>query len=158
MTNFLCFAGQNTAIPEGVTGRVTIPFYRADRRRDGPGPGAGSGERPGAGDADPGGNYRAGHVARRGVHVGPERPEGRGGVGGVRVVAAYPGGSPDLPASRDRVAGFTRTLRDEYRVEIVDSIDALIGKVDVVLLESVDGRTHSGRRAGVQGGEAGVYR
>ena len=29
-------------------------------------------------------------------------------VAGVRVVAAYPGGSPDIPSSRDRVEGFTK--------------------------------------------------
>jgi predicted dehydrogenase len=61
---------------------------------------------------------------------------------GVRVVAAYPGGSPDLPASRDRVAGFTKQLREQFHVEIVDSIEELLRKVDVVLLESVDGRPH----------------
>jgi predicted dehydrogenase len=60
----------------------------------------------------------------------------------VRVVAAYPGGSKDVPASADRLKGFTRTLRDEFKVEIVDSIDALLPKVDVVFLESVDGRPH----------------
>ena len=60
----------------------------------------------------------------------------------IRVVAAYPGGSPDLPISKDRLAGFTKTLRDKYKVEIVDSIAELLKKVDVVLLESVDGRPH----------------
>jgi predicted dehydrogenase len=60
----------------------------------------------------------------------------------VRVVAAYPGGSKDLPASADRLEGFTRTLRDKFKVEIVDSIAALLPKVDVVFLESVDGRPH----------------
>jgi hypothetical protein len=60
----------------------------------------------------------------------------------VRVVAGFPGGSPDIPSSADRVEGFTNQLRDEYGVEIVDSIDALLGKVDVVFLESVDGRPH----------------
>jgi hypothetical protein len=69
-------------------------------------------------------------------------PKAEGELAGIRVVAAYAGGSPDLPASRDRVAGFTRQLRDELHVEIVDSIEALLGKVDVVLLESVDGRKH----------------
>ena len=69
-------------------------------------------------------------------------PNAKGVLKDVRVVAAYPGGSPDLPASRDRVAGFTKQLRDELGVEIVDSIDALLAKVDVVLLESVDGRPH----------------
>jgi hypothetical protein len=60
----------------------------------------------------------------------------------VRVVAAYPGGSPDIPSSRDRVAGFTQELRDKFGVTIVGSIDELLASVDVVLLESVDGRPH----------------
>jgi hypothetical protein len=61
---------------------------------------------------------------------------------GVRVVAGYPGGSPDVPDSANRVAGFTKTLREKYQVEIMDSIEELLKKVDVVLLESVDGRPH----------------
>ncbi len=69
-------------------------------------------------------------------------PNAKGDLAGFRVVAAYPGGSPDVAASRDRIEGFTRQLRDEFQVEIVDSIDALLDKVDVVLLESVDGRKH----------------
>ena len=69
-------------------------------------------------------------------------PEAKGILARVRVVAAYPGGSPDIPASRDRLNGFTEKLRDTYHVEIVDSIDALLKKVDVVFLESVDGRPH----------------
>jgi hypothetical protein len=69
-------------------------------------------------------------------------PKARGDLKGVRVVAAYPGGSPDLPASAKRLAGYTDQLRDKFGVEIVDSIDALLKKVDVVFLESVDGRPH----------------
>ena len=60
----------------------------------------------------------------------------------LKVVAAYPAGSPDLPISRDRIQGFTKTLKERDGVEIVDSIEALLGKVDAVLLESVDGRVH----------------
>jgi predicted dehydrogenase len=56
-------------------------------------------------------------------------------------VAAFPGGSPDLPASWSRAQGYTDQLR-QRGVEIVDSIDALLPKVDVVLLESLDGRKH----------------
>lgn len=62
-------------------------------------------------------------------------------LGGMQVVAAYPGGSDDIPSSRDRVAGFTEQLQG-LGAEIVDSVDALLPKVDVVLLESVDGRKH----------------
>ncbi len=65
-----------------------------------------------------------------------------GDLSGVRVVAAFPGGSADIPASRNRVAGFTKELKEKYQVEIVESIDDLLKKVDVVLLESVDGRPH----------------
>src|SRR4051812_12503703 len=63
-------------------------------------------------------------------------------VAGARVVAAYKGGSPDLPSSRDRIEGFTRTLREKYNVEIVDTIAELCTRVDGVLLTSVDGRIH----------------
>jgi predicted dehydrogenase len=69
-------------------------------------------------------------------------PKAKGAVADIRIVAAFPGGSPDLPASRDRVAGYTKELREKFGVEIVDSIEALLPKVDVVLLESVDGRPH----------------
>ena len=60
----------------------------------------------------------------------------------IRVVAAFKGGSPDLPASANRVEKFAKQLQDKHDVEIVESIDALLAKVDVVLLESVDGRPH----------------
>jgi hypothetical protein len=63
-------------------------------------------------------------------------------VPGARVVAAFKGGSADLPSSRDRVEGFTRTLREKYGVEIVDTIAELCKRVDGVLLTSVDGRVH----------------
>lgn len=62
-------------------------------------------------------------------------------VPGARVVAAYPGGSPDVKASYTRIDGFTQQLRD-MGIEIVDDIPTLCEKVDAVLLESVDGRPH----------------
>jgi hypothetical protein len=61
-------------------------------------------------------------------------------LAGIKVVAGYPGGT-DIPASRNRVKGFTEQLRG-MGVEIADSIPSLLEKVDVVLLESVDGRIH----------------
>ncbi len=63
-------------------------------------------------------------------------------VPGARVVAGYPGGSPDVPASATRVEKFTAELRDKWKVEIVKDIAALVSRVDAVLLESVDGRVH----------------
>ena len=61
---------------------------------------------------------------------------------GYRVVAAYPTkGSADMEASIGRLAGFTEQVKNKG-VEIVNSIEELLEKVDVVLLESVDGRRH----------------
>ncbi len=68
-------------------------------------------------------------------------PNATGNLAKMQVVAAFPGGSDDLASSRDRVAGFTQQFR-EMNIEITTSIDELLKKVDVVLLESVDGRKH----------------
>jgi predicted dehydrogenase len=69
-------------------------------------------------------------------------PKPKPELAGVRITAAYPGGSPDIPSSRDRLAGYTNELREKFGVSIKDSIDELLANVDVVLLESVDGRPH----------------
>ncbi len=60
---------------------------------------------------------------------------------GFRVVAAYPQGSKDIESSTSRVPAYTQEMR-EMKVEIVDSIPALLKKVDFVLLTSNDGRVH----------------
>jgi hypothetical protein len=67
-------------------------------------------------------------------------PKATGDLAGIKVVVGYPGGT-EIPASRDRVKGFTEQLRG-MGIEIVDTIPKLLEKVDVVLLESVDGRIH----------------
>lgn len=61
---------------------------------------------------------------------------------GAKVVVAFPGGSPDMAASRDRVEGFTTELRDKYGVTMVDSPEAVAEASDAILLCSVDGRIH----------------
>ncbi|MGD0128308.1 MAG: Gfo/Idh/MocA family oxidoreductase [Terriglobia bacterium] len=63
-------------------------------------------------------------------------------VPGVRVVAAFKGGSPDVTESWERVDKYAAELQNKWRVEIVDSIPKLCSMVDGVLLESLDGRTH----------------
>ncbi len=60
---------------------------------------------------------------------------------GYKVVAAYPKGSNDIESSVSRIPAFTEEVKT-YGVEIVDSIDTLLSKVDVVLLETNDGRLH----------------
>jgi hypothetical protein len=62
-------------------------------------------------------------------------------VTGFRVVAAYPHGSPDIVSSASRIPGYTSEMA-AMGVEIVDSIPALLDRVDVVLLETNDGRPH----------------
>lgn len=63
-------------------------------------------------------------------------------VPGARVVAAYKGGSLDIPSSVDRIEGFTKTLQETYGVVLYDTIEEMCRNVDAVLLESVDGRPH----------------
>ena len=69
-------------------------------------------------------------------------PNAKDHVEGARVVAAFKGGSPDIESSWSRVEEYTRVLRDKHGVAIVDSIEELCQRVDVVFLESVDGRPH----------------
>jgi hypothetical protein len=91
-------------------------------------------------------NIRAGIIGLDTSHVlaftktlnsNPQKPE----VMGVRMVAAYPNGSKDIESSLKRVPEYTAKVK-ELGVEIVDSIDALLDKVDVVFLETNDGRPH----------------
>jgi hypothetical protein len=68
-------------------------------------------------------------------------PKATGELTEMKIVAAFPGGSPDIRSSQENVKKYTDRLRG-MDVEIVDSIDELLKKVDAVLLESVDGRPH----------------
>lgn len=63
-------------------------------------------------------------------------------IPGVRVVAAWKGGSPDVESSHTRVDKYAEELATKWGVEIVPTIASMCGKVDGFLLESVDGRAH----------------
>ena len=67
---------------------------------------------------------------------------GRNPQWGVKVVAAFKNGSPDNPSSWNRVEKYAKQLQEKHGVEICDSVDDLLKKVDVVLIECVDGRPH----------------
>ena len=69
-------------------------------------------------------------------------PEAKGHVAGAKVVAAFKGGSQDIPSSSSRVEDYTKALREKYGVKIYGTIEELCENVDAVLLESVDGRPH----------------
>lgn len=60
---------------------------------------------------------------------------------GYKVVAAYPYGSKTIETSASRIPGYIEEVK-ELHVEIVDSIAELLKKVDVVMLETNDGRLH----------------
>ena len=62
-------------------------------------------------------------------------------VANCPVVAAYPHGSADIESSVSRIPKYTEQAKG-LGVEIVPSIDALLEKVDAVLLETNDGRPH----------------
>lgn len=91
-------------------------------------------------------NIRAGIIGLDTSHVlafsktlnaEPQKPE----VMGVRMAAAYPQGSKDIESSTARVPEYTEKVK-AMGVEIVPSIEALMDKVDVIFLETNDGRPH----------------
>lgn len=63
-------------------------------------------------------------------------------IPGARIVAAFKGGSKDIESSASRVDKYAEELAKDWKVEIVPDIATLLSKVDAVLLESVDGRSH----------------
>jgi hypothetical protein len=63
-------------------------------------------------------------------------------VPGAVVVAAFRGGSPDIPLSRDRIDGFTQQLQNSWHIPLVKRIQDLCPMVDGILIESIDGRAH----------------
>ena len=67
-------------------------------------------------------------------------PQAKGHIAGFKVVAAFRGGSADIPQSVKLQADVVTKLKDKYGVTFYDSIEELCKNVDVVCLESLDGR------------------
>jgi len=63
-------------------------------------------------------------------------------VEGGKVAYAFPFYSEDLPISKDRVQGYTETLRKDHSVKITCSIAETAAASDAILLTAVDGRKH----------------
>jgi predicted dehydrogenase len=63
-------------------------------------------------------------------------------IPGATVVAAYPGGSPDMPISISRVTGFANELRKTYGVRIMDAPEDVAEACDLVFILASDGRAH----------------
>lgn len=68
-------------------------------------------------------------------------PEADTKLKGYKVVAAYPYGSKTIESSAKRIPGYVEEVKN-FGVTITDSIAALLEQVDVVLLETNDGRLH----------------
>jgi predicted dehydrogenase len=62
-------------------------------------------------------------------------------LSGIKVVAAFPGGSPDIEESVQSLPRWVDAFK-KMKIEQVGSIDAVLKKVDAVLVMSLDGRTH----------------
>ena len=75
------------------------------------------------------------------LNKGTKKPEDADKIAGVKVVAAYPQGSKDIESSTKRVPEYTEKVK-ALGVEIVDSVEDLVKRVDVIFLESNDGRVH----------------
>ncbi len=60
---------------------------------------------------------------------------------GYKVVAAYPQGSLDIVSSTKRIPGYIEDVK-KLGVEITHSISELLKRVDVIMLETNDGRRH----------------
>ena len=75
------------------------------------------------------------------LNKGTKNPDDAAKVAGVKMVAAYPQGSKDIESSTKRVPEYTEKCK-ALGVEMVGSVEELVKRVDVVFLESNDGRVH----------------
>jgi len=78
-------------------------------------------------------------------------------IPGATVVAAYPGGSPDMPISISRVTGFANELRNTYGVRIMDAPEDVAEACDLVFILASDGRAHPALFRAVAGSGKPVF-
>jgi predicted dehydrogenase len=78
-------------------------------------------------------------------------------IPGAMVVAAYPGGSPDMPISISRVTGFANELRNTYGVRITDAPEDVAEACDLVFILASDGRAHPALFRAVAGSGKPVF-
>jgi predicted dehydrogenase len=68
-------------------------------------------------------------------------PKTKPPVSEMKVVAAVPAFSRDIPFSADNIEKNKQRMR-EMGAELVDTVEAMLPKVDAVMLLSIDGRPH----------------
>lgn len=62
-------------------------------------------------------------------------------ISALKVVAAYPAYSPDIPFSSTNIQKNIEIVRG-LGVEIMDSVEAVVAKSDAMIVASIDGRLH----------------
>jgi predicted dehydrogenase len=60
---------------------------------------------------------------------------------GYKIVAAYPKGTEEILEWKNKIPGITEKVKS-HGVEIVNSMDDLLNKVDVVMITCIDGNQH----------------
>lgn len=68
-------------------------------------------------------------------------PKSAENLQGLRVVAAFPAGSPDIEESVRELPKWTAAIK-KLGAEVVETPDAVLKQVDAVMVMSVDGRAH----------------
>jgi len=68
-------------------------------------------------------------------------PKAEGELKGIKVVAAFPAGSPDIPESVRELPKWTEAIQ-KLGVEVVKTPEEVLKRCDAVLVMSVDGRAH----------------
>lgn len=68
-------------------------------------------------------------------------PKASGELAGIRVVSAFPGGSPDIAESREVLPKWIQQIQP-LGVAVAKSPAEVLAQVDVVMVMSMDGRAH----------------
>lgn len=68
-------------------------------------------------------------------------PKAPANLAGLKVVAAFPAGSPDIEESVRELPKWVKDIKT-YGVEVVASPEEVLKRADVVMVMSVDGRAH----------------
>lgn len=68
-------------------------------------------------------------------------PKAEGDLAGLRVVAAVPLGSPEIPESVEGLPKWKEQIK-KFDVELVESVEEMLRRCDAVMIMSLDGRQH----------------
>jgi virulence factor len=87
-------------------------------------------------------DFDTSHVVQFSKRLNKKGIEAEQFVDGAEVILGCPGTSKMSP---ERIPGFTKTMTEECGVKLVDKPEDMLGKVDGIMIESVDGSVHLDR-------------